>query len=393
MADITIALPQPALHNNFTSGCQFRSPFKPEPNIWLPEVAKLELEEEKERIDIWNIIQNEKQSTKAPPPPYIHPLARRSSSLMSQKSLEICTESLGSETGSDGFSSGDEFDFFSSTSSKTEEETEEEIDEERGEETEEVKQGKKELASVNYHCSIGRRTPARSFPPPLPSISSRDGPCLKMRPHRRDGRLVVEAVPVPSQTYLHAERQGGRLLLSFINSSSSSNPTPSIALPQNEVEEQQEEAEDVEEEEVVEEEVEVVDRGTIVEVKVSGLAAVKVHRSSLVINKFVVGSPLTAADVKLSAATTTAAAAAVAASSISAPASTSEGFHYNYLHHHQDTPWGTQSLAAAAATDAKLLFASKRLRREELLHDMRRCSELRRPLFIFEQPHCIATSS
>ncbi|KAK8941762.1 hypothetical protein KSP40_PGU015928 [Platanthera guangdongensis] len=414
MADISVSASQASVNRNqrkeFSSGYQFGPPELPEPNIWLPEMANSsEEKKDSERLDIWSSIQNEKQNLAAAPLlPYIHPFARFSSCLMSQKSLEICTESLGSETGSDGFSSGDEMDSFFFSNGETEEEENETEDvekEEEDEEIEQVKRVKRELFSVNYHCSVGRRSPPRSFPPPLPSISRRDGPCLKMRPRRLDGRLVVEAVPVPSQNYLHAERHGGRLLLSFIDTSSFSNlphSPPSVLLRQEEAEEEELEEEEEEaevEEQVVEEEVEVVDRGTIVEVKVSGLSAVKVHRSSLVINKFVVGSPLTAAESpppaakRASAATTTAAAAAVAASSISVPTSTSEGFHYNYLHHHHNSPWGSQSPAAAAATDAKLLFTSKRLAREDLLHDMRRCSELRRPLFIFEQPHCIATSS
>ncbi|KAJ6815025.1 putative protein FAF-like, chloroplastic [Iris pallida] len=199
---------------------------------------------------------------------------------------------------------------------------------------------------------MGRRSPSRSFPPPLRSISSRDGPCVQMRPRREDGRLVVEAVAVPSQNYLHARRQGGRLLLSFINTTTpkrsniinmANQSTPEQAqelgeLPEQEVVDEEEEAELEEEEEV-----EVVDRGTVVEVKVStqppqqqggGAAAARVHRSSIVINKFVsctslgresdvdrnddAGRARTTSPRRSSAGTTTttAAAAAVAASSL-----------------------------------------------------------------------------
>ncbi|KAG0497498.1 hypothetical protein HPP92_002189 [Vanilla planifolia] len=396
----------------------------------VKEVVERE-EEETEQFDIWSLIQIDKE--KAPPPPlsYVHSLVRRSSSLMSQKSLETCTENLGSETGSDGFSSCDEWDscFVRSFSSESETGDEvpeaEEVETDLEEETALERQGKKKLSLVNYHCSIGRRAPQRFFPPPLPSITSRDGPCLKMLSHRCNGRLVMEAVPVPPRNYLHATRHGGRLLLSFVDTSTRTTSELGEEEEKAKTEEQQEEKEVVvsaeEEDVVVEEEVEVVDRGTIVEVKVStqpqqvsGVTAAKVHRSSLVINKFVVGSPLTsfgepdpetengsppnpAPSVPLQSGkrpTTTAAAAAVAASSISTTSSTTEGFHYNYLDHHHDSRWGSLPLAAAAAADAKLLFTSRRRSREELLRDMRRCSELRRPLFIFEQPsYWIATSS
>jgi hypothetical protein len=53
-----------------------------------------------------------------------------------------------------------------------------------------------ELTAVRYH----RARPQRAFPPPLPSMSRRRGddarPCLQMRPHSRDGRLVLEVVAV-----------------------------------------------------------------------------------------------------------------------------------------------------------------------------------------------------
>ncbi|CAN0920613.1 Protein FAF-like, chloroplastic, partial [Linum grandiflorum] len=50
--------------------------------------------------------QKTKEEDKDLSPPYIHPLVRQSKSCyLSEKSLEICTKSLGSETGSEGFSS------------------------------------------------------------------------------------------------------------------------------------------------------------------------------------------------------------------------------------------------------------------------------------------------
>ncbi|KAG0499433.1 hypothetical protein HPP92_004124 [Vanilla planifolia] len=278
----------------------------------MEEKLVAERKDEEERLDLWTSILKEKQKSGVSPPcPYINPAVGCKSILMSQRSLEVCTESLGSETGSDGFSSGDELDCW--LSSKGEKDEEEDGGEEISGENEKAEfttvgmQGRKELSTVNYHCSIGSRSPMRSFPPPLSSISLRGGPCIKMRPRRSNGRLVVEAVPVPSHNYLHAERHDGRLLLSFIDASCASKVPPYIAFVEkqqmvaedNEDEEEEviHETEEVEDTEAVEEEeVQVVDRGTIVEVKVStqpqslcGATAVKVHRSSLVINKFVVG--------------------------------------------------------------------------------------------------------
>ncbi|KAJ6809214.1 putative protein FAF-like, chloroplastic [Iris pallida] len=203
---------------------------------WLPSAAARIKNDEQEvgggekstpgskKLDIWTSI----HATKAEEPkgePYVHPSTRRSSRLMSQRSLAICTESLGSETGSeDFFSSSDDDDmehsWFSTRPNKqvvqqqVDYDDDDDDDDDDEEETDEfVGMRRKEQDTVNYHCSISRRSPCRSFPPPLPSISRRDGPCFQMRSHRRNGRLVVEAVPVPSQNYLHAERQDGRLLL------------------------------------------------------------------------------------------------------------------------------------------------------------------------------------
>ncbi|WOK97699.1 hypothetical protein Cni_G06407 [Canna indica] len=401
-------------------------------NNWSPAVDARsgdDYDDQPGQFDIWSSIQLQKaEQPPEPATPYIHPLVRRSSSSMSQKTLEICTESLGSETGSDEFSAfvGDnELGFCFQDKEGEEEEERDDVEEKRivgGE----CGERRLHLTTVNYHCAIGRRSaPVRSFPPPLASISRHDVPCVQLRSYRRDGRLVVEAVPVPSQNYLQARRVDGHLVLSLVDAT----PGDSAAEvakerdamstkqlleeeegeneegeDQDEMEEKNSYEEVEEEEEEEEEEVEVVDRGTVIEVKVSSQpqqqtgAAMKVHRSSVVINKFVGGTPLTGAlefeqtaenndddrDHTTSAsapalrrATPTATTAAVVA------ASTLGVVYYG--------PWmllGAQQLPQ----DNKLLFTSKRRNREELLHNMRRCCQLLRPLFIWE-PCCIATSS
>ncbi|WOL02813.1 hypothetical protein Cni_G11532 [Canna indica] len=421
-------------------------------------------EERPGQFDIWNAIQSQKKAIAVadhPAAPYVHPLVRRSSSLLSQTSLETCTESLGSESGSGEFSSFiEDVEYCCLPEFDDEEEEDENRDVAEGAKMRQADDCRvqpprgKQLTSVNYHCSISRRSPQRSFPPPLPSISRRNGPCIHMRPHRLDGRLVVEAVPVPSQNYLHAQRVDGRLLLSFIDSTYGDEPgyesgdaseaateiaqvreqkiaskETEIALSEEPLEEELEEQNcnkgvgDLDEkncydEEEEEEEVEVVDRGTVVEVKISTQpqqqsGAMKVHRSSLVINKFVGGIPqngmaeciqpapnddnttdqnkhkivasTTQSVRRSSPTTTTAAAAMVAASTLSVG---TEG--YNERSH--GALWSSSLGEHHSPLDSKLVFTSKRRNREDLLHDMRRCSQLRRPLFIWE-PCCIATSS
>ncbi|KAL6644802.1 hypothetical protein ACP70R_016410 [Stipagrostis hirtigluma subsp. patula] len=334
-----------------------------------------------ERDDIWNMIQSKKPPAAAAPrqAPYVHPLVRRSSSLLTQKSLEICTESLGSETGSDGFSDADGGTDRSCP----------------GSDDDEREEGAGEVATA--------RAPPRAFPPPLPSLARRTvGTAMQMRQHRRDGRLVVEAVPVPSPTLFRAQRRGGRLLLSFADTAAPASDEADRCLGQEPEQQHADEHAAHEEDEDDEEEVEVVDRGTVVEVKVStppqarSGSGPRVHRSALVINKFVGAEPVAAACETSDAATpvppqhpprpprrstgstTTAVAALAAASALSAAAAPPGN--------------GEDVVPGATCGENKLLMTARRRRsKEELLKHMRRCGQLNGQLFVWEG--CIATSS
>ncbi|KAG6499544.1 hypothetical protein ZIOFF_039334 [Zingiber officinale] len=282
-----------------------------------------------------------------PPPPFPHPVRSYSSCLMSQRSLETCTECLGSETGSDGFSSpsssslysvGDGLEYCHSF--------EDEEEEEGASDACTVESGRlgvvgeqEVMASVKYHCSVRRQSPARSFPPPLTSISRRDAPCVQLRSHRDDGRLVVEAIAVPCRNYLHTRRVDGRLVISLVEAAAGVMPE----VPP----EQGSQSEELEGEEM-----EVVDRGSVVEVKASGKpkklrGGVKAHRSALIISKFVGGT------------------------------------------NHQCEE---EQMNKGGIADDKMLSIGKRRKRKEVLKRMRRCSELRRPLCIWE-PCYISSAS
>ncbi|KAG9457204.1 hypothetical protein H6P81_001712 [Aristolochia fimbriata] len=246
------------------------------------------------QFDIWSSILAQKERDSSDPlnlPPYVPPLKKRSSSSLSQKSLEICTESLGSETGSDGFSS--DFDCYSSS---------EEEDEQQQQQQTLVKEIPV-LPKCVFSAPSSRRCPPRSFPPPLPSISRRDGaPRIHMRPHRKDGRLVLEAVPVPTQNCLHAERQDGRLLLTLIKplppkaetrevgegEKEEEIRTPTCEQVTNHLEEMIKAAEEPHEE-VGKKEAEEVIAGEAAVADKQYLVEVKLHRS--VMNKLIKGIP------------------------------------------------------------------------------------------------------
>ncbi|KAE8699508.1 Mitochondrial Rho GTPase [Hibiscus syriacus] len=118
---------------------------------------------------------------------YVHPLLKRSGSRLSDESLEMCTEQLGSETGSEG--------------------------------------SLLSLETQSVACDIIPSKPRESsstrnmrrgysFPPLLTSISGSNG--VQIKPHRENGRLIIQAISFPTcHSYFHAERSEGRLRLSL----------------------------------------------------------------------------------------------------------------------------------------------------------------------------------
>ncbi|XP_030504163.2 protein FAF-like, chloroplastic [Cannabis sativa] len=161
----------------------------------------------KGEYDIWSLIISQKakeESKSAASTPYVHPLVKSRASSLSENSLKICTESLGCETGSDGFSlTGD--------SSSSDIEITQEEEKEKTQLKEAVEQTTPTVVTRNKSV-----TPTRSFPPPLTSLSGDGASKVRMQTRRDNGRLVVEAVSVPSQkNYFAAQRQDGRLVLTF----------------------------------------------------------------------------------------------------------------------------------------------------------------------------------
>nr|WNA16463.1 chloroplast FAF-like protein [Sesamum indicum] len=178
-------------------------------DVWRSIQAEKERTEGRKpaEISVWGSILTQKSESSCLPPPYVHPLVKRSTSSLSEKSLEICTESLGSETGSDCFSS------YSLSDGDEDKERERAVREESS----------KELNPFpGSHVAKYKKSPARPFPPPLPSIAGGNGASIHMQAHRENGRLVVEAVSVPPRNNFHAQRQDGRLVLTLINTTPSS---------------------------------------------------------------------------------------------------------------------------------------------------------------------------
>ncbi|KAI3978362.1 hypothetical protein MKX01_013160 [Papaver californicum] len=199
------------------------SGFSPSERIASSDELKIDQQQQQPgQLDIWCSIPIQKPSSL--PPPYVHPLVRKSKSCLSLKSLEICTENLGSESGSNGYSP-------SNTSLSDTDEEHEDIHEEEEEEeaiqevlVEETKRSEvvefhvmDVVPMMNYNSKKPSSSVTRCFPPPLKSLSKPGGGGgIQMKTHRKDGRLVLEAVSVPtSQNCFNSQRQDGRLVLTF----------------------------------------------------------------------------------------------------------------------------------------------------------------------------------
>ncbi|CAA0812267.1 Protein FANTASTIC FOUR 3 [Striga hermonthica] len=132
-----------------------------------------------------------------------NPWAQKTSfSTMTSKSLQLCTENLGSESGSDIMSDSGDSIFYSPPS------------------VEHSSPQSRELIGTNRDpISNPQKNPnrreAKSYPPPLTTMN---GACsLQVRRHREGGRLIIEAVETPFRNaYLQAERSDGRLRLSYM---------------------------------------------------------------------------------------------------------------------------------------------------------------------------------
>ncbi|KAK7253176.1 hypothetical protein RIF29_37677 [Crotalaria pallida] len=138
----------------------------------------------------WNFLQalSNVSEDKETTPTYVHPQVMYSSVRLSPKSLELCTENLGNETGTDDMLEN-EFDLLSSSW------------------TREQRKSSQLLRA--------EKVKTKNFPPPLTTIRG-GSDSLQMRPHREGGRLVIEVTKAPSSaSCFQAERSHGRLRLSF----------------------------------------------------------------------------------------------------------------------------------------------------------------------------------
>ncbi|KAL3752310.1 hypothetical protein ACJRO7_013030 [Eucalyptus globulus] len=61
------------------------------------------------------------------------------------------------------------------------------------------------------------RSIGSGFPPPISSLSMNGKPRVCFKSYRNDGRFVLKEIRFPTQEFLHASREGGRLTLQFVH--------------------------------------------------------------------------------------------------------------------------------------------------------------------------------
>ncbi|XP_073049118.1 protein FANTASTIC FOUR 3-like [Primulina eburnea] len=159
-------------------------------------------------------------------------------SRLSAKSLELCTESLGSESVSDVITDcSSNVSIFSGSSSFSHSDL---IEDTLSYSRVELEKPERETKSSDSPRQAGRNTTKRpnNFPPPLNSMSGTRS--LQMRRRWEGGRLIIDVVEAPFRnSYLHAERSDGRLRLCFLTGSDTAVTTTSASSATEEEEQQQ----------------------------------------------------------------------------------------------------------------------------------------------------------
>ncbi|CAH8388359.1 unnamed protein product [Eruca vesicaria subsp. sativa] len=167
--------------------------------------------------DITAIVRNREDKA------YVHPTEKRSVSKLNEKSLEMCTESLGAETGSE---SGDELSLLALEATALS----------RAHSLPPKSKTQEEEKESDFHPKKSTMSRNKSFPPPIKFVKESKFNRM-VRSLGEDGRLVVQAIRVssPPRNFV-VEREDGRLRLCL-------SPESSL-LGDNDEEEEEEETEE-----------------------------------------------------------------------------------------------------------------------------------------------------
>ncbi|KAL1557608.1 protein FANTASTIC FOUR 1-like [Salvia divinorum] len=127
---------------------------------------------------------------------------RRHNQSFSSDSLSLCTEGLGFES----------FDDVEERSSHEEFCCREARQHGDGERLAAARGSERQLGEPSARASRA------AFPPPISSIGRSGKPWVWFKSYREDGRFILKEIRIPTQEFLHACREDGRLQLRFVQS-------------------------------------------------------------------------------------------------------------------------------------------------------------------------------
>ncbi|KAI3450722.1 hypothetical protein Pfo_007387 [Paulownia fortunei] len=123
-------------------------------------------------------------------------------SSMNSESLSLCTEGL-------GFESFDDVEDLVKT----------DVCNNEWQHQDERKSFTRNTHTENHRGESKRsRTSRGPFPPPISCIGRSGKPWVCFKSYRQDGRFILKEIRIPTQEFLHACRENGRLKLQFIHS-------------------------------------------------------------------------------------------------------------------------------------------------------------------------------
>lgn len=123
-------------------------------------------------------------------------------SSMNSESLQLCTEGLGFES----------FDDVEDLKMETDDDWKYNLEEK-------VTTVRMMIRDEGFSGEVKRtKTNNFQFPPPISCIGKSGKPCVCFKSYRQDGRFVLKEIRVPTQEFLHAKREDGRLKLHFFQS-------------------------------------------------------------------------------------------------------------------------------------------------------------------------------
>ncbi|KAJ1440700.1 The fantastic four family [Sesbania bispinosa] len=167
-------------------------------------------------IEYTKLVQNEvpwsSNINQTPSSPYVsntpktttHAKSHKSSdsfSSLSSESLQLCTEGL-------GFESSDDVEELKKGTNEWWETLH----------ISEKEAGKNHLPAEDCHGEWKSRSRVNGveYPPPISCIGRSGKPWVSFKSYRKNGRFVLKEIRIPTQDFLHAHREDGRLKLHFV---------------------------------------------------------------------------------------------------------------------------------------------------------------------------------